>query len=273
MKTKMQVFGSFYLLSCWMLPVCTRKIFGTFITKDDQSFPLDMAENSVDDMYSTCAAKMEAMVKDTYFKEEIKNNPFKNVWKNAEKCANKKLKERQTGDEALTKDHMQAICVYTDGGRADFYKIFNEAVRIKRKEYGSSFPFHSLHFWLTRAIQILNKNNCTTTFRRTKSKFTGKVNQEIRFGTFTSTSNLSDLENFGHTTCFKVRTCHAAYLKNYPKLGDKEQEVLIPPYEKFQIISKSKSGKQLSDCENVYVLNSTGVQSNVDCEMVEKMLL
>ncbi|MEQ2273305.1 hypothetical protein XENORESO_002362, partial [Xenotaenia resolanae] len=35
-------------------------IGGTVITQDDQPFPLNMAENSVDDMYSTCATAMEA---------------------------------------------------------------------------------------------------------------------------------------------------------------------------------------------------------------------
>ncbi|MEQ2213573.1 hypothetical protein XENOCAPTIV_017143, partial [Xenoophorus captivus] len=49
LKTNMLVFGSLYLLLYWMFPVCTQKIIGTFITQDDQSFPLDMATSSVDD--------------------------------------------------------------------------------------------------------------------------------------------------------------------------------------------------------------------------------
>ncbi|MED6232965.1 hypothetical protein ATANTOWER_004890 [Ataeniobius toweri] len=270
----MLVFGSLYLLLCWMFPVCTQKIIGTFIIQDDQSFPLDMATSSVDDRYSTCAKKMEGKVKDTVFKNEMKNKLFKNAWAPAEKCAKKNINQRERGDEALTKDHMQAICAYTAGGHVNFYKTFNEEVRTKGKEYGSSFLFHSLHFWLTRAIQILNdKKKCYTTFRRTNAKFTGDVHKVIRFGTFTSTSNLSNLTAFGHTTCFKVRTCHGAYLKKYPTLGDIEQEVLIPPYEKFKIITKGKPGKQLSDCEIVYVLNSTGIQSNLDCKIAKQILL
>ncbi|XP_014327548.2 erythroblast NAD(P)(+)--arginine ADP-ribosyltransferase-like isoform X1 [Xiphophorus maculatus] len=270
MKTNMLVFGSLYLLLGWMLPLCACKISGIFITKDDQSIPLDMVDNSVDDMYSTCATKMEAKVKGTYFKKEMRKN-FKNMWITAEKCAKKKIKEREKGDEALTKDHLQAICAYTAGGPENFYRTFNEAVRTNRTQYGSNFSFHSLHFWLTRAIQILKTSDgkCHTTFRRTKSKFTGVVSKVIRFGTFTSTSSLSTLTSFGKTTCFKIRTCHGAYLKKYPKLGDREQEVLIPPYETFKIISKDKPMKQLSDCNTVYILNSTGVQSNLDCQITE----
>uniref|UniRef100_A0A3B5MJU9 NAD(P)(+)--arginine ADP-ribosyltransferase n=1 Tax=Xiphophorus couchianus TaxID=32473 RepID=A0A3B5MJU9_9TELE len=227
-----------------------------------------------DDMYSTCATKMEAKVKGTYFKKEMKN--FKNMWITAEKCAEKKIKEREKGDEALTKDHLKAICAYTAGGPENFYRTFNEAVRTNRTQYGSNFSFHSLHFWLTRAIQILKTSDgkCHTTFRRTNSKFTGVVSKVIRFGTFTSTSSLSTLTSFGKTTCFKIRTCHGAYLKKYPKLGDREQEVLIPPYETFKIISKDKPMKQLSDCNTVYILNSTGVQrhNTRGCSSVEVVL-
>ncbi|XP_054897135.1 erythroblast NAD(P)(+)--arginine ADP-ribosyltransferase-like isoform X2 [Poeciliopsis prolifica] len=247
-----------------------KRISGTFITQDDRSIPLDMVDSSVDDMYSTCATKMEAKVKGTYFKKEMRD-VFKNVWISSEKCAKKKIKERERGDGALTKDHLQAICAYTAGGPENLYKTFNDAVRTNRAQYSSTFPFHSLHFWLTRAIQVLKTRDgkCRTTFRRTKSQFTGVVSKVIRFGTFTSTSNLPTLTSFGTTTCFEIRTCHGAYLKKYPKLGDKEQEVLIPPYETFKIISKDKPIQQLSDCKTVYILNSTGVQSNLDCQLIE----
>ncbi|XP_007567246.1 erythroblast NAD(P)(+)--arginine ADP-ribosyltransferase-like [Poecilia formosa] len=273
MKTNMLVFGSLYLLLGWTLPLCAHKISGTFITQDDQSIPLDMVDNSVDDMYSTCATKMEEKVKGTYLKKEMRKD-FKKMWEAAKKCAEKKIKERERGDEALTKDHLQAICAYTAGGPENVYKTFNEAVRTNRTQYGSTFPFHSLHFWLTRAIQILKTSDskCRITFRRTKSKFTGVVSKVIRFGTFTSTSVLSTLTNFGTTTCFKIRTCHGAYLKKYPKLGDREQEVLIPPYETFKIVSNDKPIKKLSDCKTVYILNSTGVQSNLDCQITEQIL-
>ncbi|XP_038142436.1 erythroblast NAD(P)(+)--arginine ADP-ribosyltransferase-like [Cyprinodon tularosa] len=273
MRTNMLVFGSLYLLLSWMRPAYTQWIFDNSITQDDQSFSLDMAKDSVDDMYFDCATKMESQIKSKYFQDEMKNEFFKAAWAQAKDCANQKYKNREKGDEALTKDHMQAICTYTAGGKENFYQKFNEEVRTKRKAYGSSFQFHSLHFWLTRAVQILNnQNKCYTTFRRTKSMFNGNVKQEVRFGTFTSTSKLSNLERFGDVTCFKIRTCHAAYLKKYPKLADIEQEVLIPPYEKFRIIKKGKPDKQLSDCAIVYVLNSTGFQSNLDCQLVKQIL-
>ncbi|XP_054897434.1 erythroblast NAD(P)(+)--arginine ADP-ribosyltransferase-like [Poeciliopsis prolifica] len=236
--------------------------------------PLDMVVNCVDDRYSTCAPQMEKKVKNTYFEKEMKNNVFSKAWNAAQSCAGRNMKQREPEDEALTKDHMQAICVYTAGGPADFYKAFNNAVKTNKQQYSSSFPFHSLHFWLTRAMQILkhNHNECYTTFRRTKSTLTGEVNQEIRFGNFASSSKLSTLTHFGTTTCFKITTCHGAYMKKYPVLKDHEQEVLIPPYETFKIISTEKP-PELEDCETVYVLKHSRIQSNLDCQVAKQIIL
>lgn len=155
-----------------------------------------MAEDSVDDMYSTCEDKMEKTVSETYFKNELNNGVFKKVWDKAKQCTERNLKAKDKEDEALTEKHLRAICVYTAG--TNFYKLFNTAVKIGKKDYGSSFQFHSLHFWLTRAVQILNNNkNCQTTYRRTTATFSGEVNNKIRFGNFTSTSKLSTLTHFG----------------------------------------------------------------------------
>ncbi|XP_070780372.1 ecto-ADP-ribosyltransferase 5-like [Enoplosus armatus] len=271
MKGKMLIFAPLCLLLCWMLPVGSKKI--SYISspqKANEIIPLSMAKDAVDDMYLGCNKTMMTMVKDKYFKEEHKG-AFAKLWKKAQSCANRKLEHEDRGDEALTKDHKQAICVYTSDD-LKFYEKFNEAVRTNKSIYGTSFPYHSLHFWLTSAIQILNNNkNCLITYRRTNTKFSGNVNQIIRFGFFASSSREPNLTNFGKTTCFKIKTCSGAFLKKYPRLKDKEQEVLIPPYEKFNITKKMEKKKQfvehLSDCEIVYDLRSAGVQSNLDCDV------
>uniref|UniRef100_A0A3Q2TFK1 NAD(P)(+)--arginine ADP-ribosyltransferase n=1 Tax=Fundulus heteroclitus TaxID=8078 RepID=A0A3Q2TFK1_FUNHE len=270
MKASMLFFGSLCSVIFWMNPTGSQKI----AIQDEQPSKLDMAQMSVDDMYSTCAENMQAKIKKMYFAKEMQSNSFRNVWEKAARCASIRFSKRDHEDEALTKDHMQAICVYTAGGREDFYKAFNEAVKTKRREYGSNFLFHSLHFWLTRAIQILrNKQGCHVTYRRTNNRFIGEVNQIIRFGTFASSSKEANLTHFGKKTCFKITTCFGAYLKAYPTLGDHKREVLIPPYETFKIISKDKFEKDLADCETVYVLNSTGFKSNLDCHVAKHKLV
>ncbi|KAF7653701.1 hypothetical protein LDENG_00079830 [Lucifuga dentata] len=217
---------------------------------------MDMAENSVDDMYNGCRAQMSQMV-ETKYKEELKHV---NDWKLHEECAKKHLR-------ALTKEHMQAICVYT----MMFYYTFNDAVRTSREQYGTSFQYHAFHFLLTTAIQLLKENQpCYTTYRRSDLKFTGNVGQIIRFGSFVSSSFRKDLTEFGKETCFKIWTCFGAFLKDYSH-GSDEQEVLIPPYEKFKItkiLYHKDLDSGLCDCKVIYVLESAGVSSNLNCRVV-----
>ncbi|XP_078135330.1 ecto-ADP-ribosyltransferase 5-like [Sander vitreus] len=269
MKGNMLIFAPLCWLFYWMLPVESKK--STFIINLPEAksgIRMSMVEDAVDDMYLGCHNKMMEMIKSTYFKKENKMSQFNNVWKKAKRCVNKKLQHKDKGDEALTSNHMQAICVYI-AENPKFYPTFNDAVRTNRELYGTSFPFHSLHFWLTSAVQILSNNiSCHTTYRRTNLEFSGDVNQIIRFGFFASSSNKTTLTHFGKKTCFKIKTCSGAFLKHYSSLGDHEQEMLIPPYEKFKITGKRRGPfvEGLNDCENVYILVSAGVDSNLNCK-------
>ncbi|CAK6982254.1 T-cell ecto-ADP-ribosyltransferase 1-like [Scomber scombrus] len=231
-----------------------------------QPIPLDMVPEAVDDMYSGCKKEMAKKVKYTYFKKEF-NGAFKQAWINAEKCSNK---PKDAVDKALNKDHMRAICAYSSN---DIYSQFNAAVRTNKKTYSSSFKFHSLHFWLTSAIQILRDHQgCHNTFRRTKSVFTGKVNNLMRFGSFASSSFRRDLYGFGSETCFHMRTCLGAYLKHYPIFQSVEKEVLIPPYEIFKIthiFNGQGTCPPLPDCKRVFVLQSVGKQSKLNCRVAK----
>ncbi|XP_034544550.1 ecto-ADP-ribosyltransferase 4-like [Notolabrus celidotus] len=260
----MLTFVPLFLLFGWMLPADSMTIRFNFpLRRTYQDIPLSMVEDSVDDMYFGCAQKMQK-VAHNYFNIENKG-VFKSVWKNAEGCTKTNMKRKEAG--ALTREHLQAICVYTSGYKR-FHDLFNAAVRTNRSEYSTSFPFHSLHFWLTSAIQILNNNKpCLKSYRRSNSVFTGKVNQVVRFGFFASTSKRTNLTRFGTETCFQIKTCRGAYLKKYPTLGNYEKEVLIPPYEMFKIsqIAKGKF-ENLSDCNTIYVLKSVGVKSNLNCK-------
>ncbi|XP_035036840.2 ecto-ADP-ribosyltransferase 4-like [Hippoglossus stenolepis] len=216
-------------------------------------------------MYFGCNARMAQIVNNKYFNKENKEI-FAEAWKKCDKIATAKFRNKDKKDEALTKNHKQAICAFTSNYK-EFYKTFNVAVRTGRKQYGT-FPFHFLHFWLTSAVQILGNNtDCKITYRRTQDVFTGKVNKIIRFGSFSSTSARPDLKHFGNKTCFEIKTCLGAPLKNYSKLTS-EEEVLIPPYECFKIIKKIKKKipQNLRDCKSVYILESAGVLSNLNCK-------
>ncbi|XP_042259896.1 T-cell ecto-ADP-ribosyltransferase 1-like isoform X3 [Thunnus maccoyii] len=234
---------------------------------NSSSFPLDMVHNAVDDKYKGCTERMEKKVEEEYFNKENKGK-FQKAWKNAGKCSDK---QKDPEDKALTKNHMKAICAYTSD---EIYNEFNQAVRTGRDIYGSSFKFHYLHYWLTSAIQTLKKSqNCQTTYRRTWHEFTGKVKQKIRFGAFASSSKRTNLKHFGNKTCFKIKTCSGAYLKHYSTFETHEEEVLIPPYERFKITNIIEGrGKfpDLEDCEKVFILESAGEQSNLNCKLAPK---
>ncbi|XP_042259583.1 erythroblast NAD(P)(+)--arginine ADP-ribosyltransferase-like [Thunnus maccoyii] len=254
MKAHLLIFAAVLLVPCWMMPA------GQW--KAPSSIPLNMVPDAVDDMYNGCTEKMERRVKKEYFRKEFVGT-FKIAWENAEKCSNKYSQD-------LTKNQRQAICVYTSN---DIYAEFNKAVRTSRSIYGSSFRFHSLHFWLTTAIQKLNNKHCYISYRRSRAAFTGNVNSIIRFGAFASSSLRTDLKQFGSKTCFQIMTCFGAYVKhhsNYPN----EEEVLIPPYERFKI-TKIINGRgkfpDLSDCEKVFTLRSSVYKSNLNCKAAPRL--
>ncbi|XP_034094477.1 ecto-ADP-ribosyltransferase 4-like [Gymnodraco acuticeps] len=266
MEGNMWIFATLGLIICWIMPVDSMAIRFNF-TLREANIPLSMVEDSVDDMYFGCNEQMMTIVKDKFLPEEKSVKHFGKHWSAAQSCAKKKFDQRE--DKALTIDHISAICVYTAN---NVYEEFNTAVRTKGRSYLSLFKYHYLHYLLTSAIQILNNNDyCHSTFRRTKCIVTGKVNQIIRFGSFTSTSYKPYLTHFGNETCFKIKTCLGASLKNYPVLRDHEAEVLIPPYETFKIteIIKGRDKIQgLGDCEVVFVLVSAGTKSSLNCNVV-----
>ncbi|XP_026158976.1 ecto-ADP-ribosyltransferase 5-like [Mastacembelus armatus] len=223
--------------------------------KKIKGISLNMAEDSVDDMYFGCS---EAMM------EKVMNHEIVRI------TSQQFASDMQRENVALTREHQEAICNYTSN---TIYKKFNDAVRNDGKNYPSSFQFNTLHFLLTSAIQILNNNNtCYTAYRRTKDRFEGHVNNVIRFGSFASSSLNTTQGLFGHETCFEIKTCSGAYLKPYSCIPS-EEEVLIPPYEIFKI-TKKVMGKNkiegLHDCKRVYILETAGIKSTLNCKAVRR---
>ncbi|XP_068178459.1 NAD(P)(+)--arginine ADP-ribosyltransferase 2-like [Antennarius striatus] len=236
-----------------------------FNKTDVKTIPMGMAENSIDDMYFGCNEKMGHIVNQTYIEKEKQH--FSKEWR---ECAKYKYKILTN----LTSLQMEAICLYTGD---NVYLKFNKEVRDRRSNYDSNsleFHFHTLHYLLVSAIQILNRNyDCHTVYRRTTLKFAGEVNQVVRFGSFASSSYRKNLRDFGHESCFEIKTCTGAPLEKLSKFAD-EAEVLIPPYEMFKItkiITQSQIEiKGLKDCKIVFFLESAGVQSNLNCKLVHQ---
>ncbi|XP_016524774.1 erythroblast NAD(P)(+)--arginine ADP-ribosyltransferase-like [Poecilia formosa] len=223
---------------------------------------LEMYENSIDDMFSNCTEEMAKMVFNKYFTELKK----KEYWANEET----KIKK---DDHILTKEELDAIRVYTEH-KNGVYRIFNSAVRDGKEKYDNSFEFHMLYFLLVSAVQKLkkaDKKECHTTYRRYKSEVTFKLDKDkIRLGSFASSSLTPDQKDYGNKACLEITTCYGATIEEYSAYPA-EKEVLIPPYELFELI-KGKDVEELKDCESKFVLKSVGINSNLDCILVKNNL-
>ncbi|XP_078135158.1 NAD(P)(+)--arginine ADP-ribosyltransferase 2-like [Sander vitreus] len=226
------------------------------------SIPLSLSSDSVDDMYYGCSEKMLIKVKRHYLPGSTREGLHSKYTK---LCALKAMKNKDIYDP-LSWNHFRALCAYTAGS----YNNLNQAVRRGKSSYKTSFGFHALHFLLSDAIRLLklNQRSCYTTYRRSKLLFSGEFGQTIRFGSFASSSLSKDLHQFGRRTCFEIHTCFGAYLKSYSEFDSDEDEVLVPPYEMFKIVSVDMSGENDLHCDAFYKLETAGVYSSLNCQAV-----
>ncbi|ROK79196.1 NAD(P)(+)--arginine ADP-ribosyltransferase 2 [Anabarilius grahami] len=229
-------------------------------------YPLDMAPNSVDDQYFGCRENMTKQVKRKYLKKELNNSPdFKKAWQESEKNVTHKWFSGK-----LTKEHKIAIYIYSQPV-FKIYHTFNNDTRHGKQNYTDmKFEWYSLYFLLTDAIQILKKtqNRCFKTFRGTNVHLNGHVSTDIRFGSFTSSSlSRGRAQDFGSQSCFEIHTCEGAELTKYSMLPF-EREVLIPPFETFNVTGvKTRRDQTNLWCDTVFVLNSTGTRSALNCAL------
>ncbi|XP_073712780.1 GPI-linked NAD(P)(+)--arginine ADP-ribosyltransferase 1-like [Misgurnus anguillicaudatus] len=224
-----------------------------------QIYPLNMAPDSVDDQYEGCTEKIEKLVETKYLTEEIRANisGFGKVWEN-------NTKNIPGPKDNLQRNHLIAISVYTG---VTVYSQFNQDVRTGKQKYqNKTFSWHSLHFWLTQAIQTLKKTQqgCKSTYRGTNVTFEGVNNTEIRFGSFTSSSPYQNVTtNFGNESCFEIKTYYGADVSKYSQFPN-QKEVLIPPYETFKV-TDIRNDQKGDWCKTVFELKSTGIKSSLNC--------
>ncbi|XP_036001748.1 ecto-ADP-ribosyltransferase 5 [Fundulus heteroclitus] len=241
-------------------------------------YPLDMAPNSVDDMYDGCEREMKRIIEPLLNEEQ--REEFKDAWSAAQNYYKRKivhyilykLKSLLLNTPSLKKKQIMAIHAYTLETPA-LYSKFNEAVRTQKPDYNTeNFKYHAVHFFLTMALRSLNHNsNCVTSYRRTDCNFETAVNSEIRFGAFTSSTEGSHPPvAFGKKSCFEIYTCFGAGISKFSEFPA-EKEILIPPYEVFIVkdIQKRSAPNSLW-CDVVYKLESTKkTRSELNCALTK----
>ncbi|XP_075706017.1 ecto-ADP-ribosyltransferase 5-like [Rhinoderma darwinii] len=245
----------------------TKKNAGRQISADNLSFlpsmkckhqNLDFNPNSFDDQYIGCANQYEKHLMPKILTwEKSYNLAFGLAWDRAAVQWNKvKTTVRLPCD--FRDEFGIAIIVYTTDWpqSSPIYKELNGNVTMagrSREHYMENFHYKALHFYLTRALQVLRKNsrrqtNTYKVYRGTDSSLQVAEEADVRFGRFTSSSrNIEVAKEYSSGLFLEITTCFGVDIHRI-SFFPKEQEVLIPVAEKFHFVEKRG---------NIYVLDST----------------
>uniref|UniRef100_A0A4W2GUF0 NAD(P)(+)--arginine ADP-ribosyltransferase n=1 Tax=Bos indicus x Bos taurus TaxID=30522 RepID=A0A4W2GUF0_BOBOX len=212
---------------------------------------LSLAPDTFDDAYVGCSEEMEEKAVLLLEKEMADHALLRESWETAQKAWEQK-RAGLTLPPGFRSQHGIAIMVYTNSSNT-LYRELNQAVRTgggSWESYMNHFPFKALHFYLTRALQLLRGGGgCSrepgqVVFRGVGTiRFEPKsVGDSIRLGQFTSSSlDETVARGFGNATFFSLRTCFGAPIQAL-SVFPKEREVLIPPHEVFVVTSFFKDG-------------------------------
>ncbi|CAM5073022.1 unnamed protein product [Natator depressus] len=235
---------------------------------------LDMALSSFDDQYKDCASMMQAELGELNRTELANNRNYAETW--LEAASNwKEMKDKSYMPRDFKPEYAIAILAYTSQGplhKQPLHQEFNAAVREAgrtRDFYLNNFNFKTLHFLLTRALQVLKASEptkCHQVYRGVRGiRFKAESRKPVRFGHFTSTSlkNESALQ-FGQDTFFSIKTCYGVNIKNFSFFPG-EEEVLIPPFEKFKVTNFTRAQDR-----TLIQLLSLDSSSNYNCEYVKE---
>uniref|UniRef100_A0A8C8S9S9 NAD(P)(+)--arginine ADP-ribosyltransferase n=1 Tax=Pelusios castaneus TaxID=367368 RepID=A0A8C8S9S9_9SAUR len=226
--------------------------------RGQRSMQLGMAPDSFDDQYIGCTEEMEAEIAPRLLAEENTRHPLLgSMWGNLSAVWEIR-KESLSLPQGFRDEHGTAILVYTDSSQP-LYAELNKAVReagVSRDNYMSNFHFKALHYYLTRALQLL-RSDCSqmskiNLFRGIRSiRFEPSGEGVFRFGQFTSSSLDPALaQSYGNATFFTLRTCFGAQIEAFSAFPS-EREVLIPGSEVFNVSSFAREGNR-----NIFILRS-----------------
>lgn len=203
----------------------------------EEVIQMGMFPEAADYSFQNCREEMLQMVTKSggLLQTELNNNlDFKTIWKGDAACS----KTIPGG----TPEHMAALQSYADAG-SKFHENFKKFVQTSRgsSTYRDEFPFKSLFFLLTDAMQLIRKNKCQTVYSGTEEEYSTGIGENVRFESLfpakllytDATEDTSSSDNIG--TVFKITSCSVIRLEDYGCFSE-EIDLLISPTEVFTVM-------------------------------------
>lgn len=222
---------------------------------------MGMFPEAADYSFQNCRKEMLQMVTKSggLLQTELNNNTdFKTMWKGNAACS----KPIPGG----TPEHMAALQSYADAG-SKFHGIFKKSVQTSKGR--DEFPFKSLFFLLTDAIQLIRKSKCRTVYSGTEEEYRTEIGEKVRFESFfpaklkyteaTEDASLSD--NIG--TVFNITSCSVIHLEDYGCIPE-EIDLLISPTEVFTVTGM-RTVSNSNDNFKAIALTHSLFQSSSNC--------
>lgn len=202
---------------------------------------------------------MKELNEGDYFTKELEvNKNYSKVWQNAHL---KWLNQQKNLPQNMTNTHAVAILVYilNNNIHSDFSRAM-ASLGTSPAQYHHDFHFKYLHYYLTSAIQLLREDllshniyHCYDVHYESKDvPLKVPIGTIIRFGQFLSTSLLRNkTQNSKNKTFFTISTCQGVPVEYFSL----KKEVLIPPYELFEVVNTRGNWAQLQSIGNVSTYN------------------
>ncbi|XP_052012470.1 ecto-ADP-ribosyltransferase 5 isoform X3 [Apodemus sylvaticus] len=118
--------------------------------------PLSLVPDTFDDAYVGCSEEMEEKAGLLLKEEMARHALLRESWEAAQEAWAHR-RHKLTLPPGFKAQHGVAVMVYTNSSNTLYWEL-NQAVRTgggSREVYMRHFPFKALHFYLTRALQLL----------------------------------------------------------------------------------------------------------------------
>ncbi|XP_073699295.1 ecto-ADP-ribosyltransferase 4 [Garra rufa] len=240
-------------------------LYTTVVQITGEVIQMGMFSEVADYSFQNCRKEMLEMVikPGGLLETELDNNKdFKAMWHGDAAC-NKAIPE-------VTKKHMAALQSYAEAS-TEFHSKFKKLLQRSRgnSTYRDEFPFKSLFFLLTDAMQLLGKKVCRTVYSGTENEYSTKVGEKVRFEIFLpaklryseATEEASNSDDIG--TVFNITSCSVISLDDH-KCNSEEIDLLISPTEVFTVTA-IRNIDNSNDMFKEITLTHSRIQSSSNC--------